>query len=335
MKITLITACYNSVATIRTALESVLRQTWPELEYLVIDGGSTDGTVDILREYEKKFVSTFVRDCVSENADACADQEIRQSGNKALRQFIWVSEPDKGLYDALNKGIRMATGEVVGILNADDVLADDGVIERVASAFGKCVNALVPKCVNALVPECVNAGVRDGEASENRAIRHSGNKAVIPPECPDAVYGDIRFVANKTGIGLDALREEKTVRYYSSRLFRPWLARFGYMPAHPSFYCRRELFEKLGYYQADYKIAADHELLIRFLVKERVCCVYLPAALVVMRVGGMSTRSVESTMILNRENIRACKANGIYTNRLMQLGKYLFKIPGLIFKDGY
>ena len=149
------------------------------------------------------------------------------------------------------------------------------------------------------------------------------------------LYGDIRFVADRRGVGLDALREEKTVRYYSSRYFRPWLARFGYMPAHPSFYCRRELFEKFGCYQTDYKIAADHELLIRFLVKERIRSVYLPEAMVVMRLGGMSTRSVESTLILNRENIRACRANGIYTNRLMQLGKYLFKIPGLIFKAGY
>lgn len=89
-------------------------------------------------------------------------------------------------------------------------------------------------------------------------------------EIPDAVYGDIRFVSDRRGIGLDELRAEPTVRYYSSRYFRPWLARFGYMPAHPSFYCRRELFEKFGCYQTAYKIAADHELLIRFLVKERI-----------------------------------------------------------------
>ena len=107
MRITLITACYNSAAVIGTALESVLRQTWPDVEYWVIDGGSTDGTLKIIREYEPKFGG----------------------------RMHWVSEPDRGMYDAINKGIRWATGEVVGILNADDVLADDRVLERVAEVF--------------------------------------------------------------------------------------------------------------------------------------------------------------------------------------------------------
>jgi len=266
MKITLITACYNSAAVIGTALESVLRQTWTEVEYWVVDGGSADGTLEIVQKYEPKF-----------------------SG-----RMHWMSEPDRGMYDAINKGIRRATGDVIGILNADDVLADDRVLERVSELMNSRTHAL-----------------------------------------PQAIYGDIRFVADRRGIGLEELRAEPTVRYYSSRHWRPWMVRFGYVPPHPSFYCRRELFEKFGCYQTDYEIAADHELLIRFLVKERVRSVCLPEVMVVMRLGGVSTRSVESTLILNRENIRACRANGIYTNRLMQLGKYLVKIPGLIFKMGY
>lgn len=281
MTITLITACYNSAPVIRTAIESVLRQTWPDIEYLVVDGGSTDGTVEIIREYEPRFVG----------------------------RMRWVSEKDKGFYDAINKGIQKATGEVVGILNADDVMADDRVIERVAAAFEG-------------VPEgCLR---RHGLGNERQFT-----------DFPDAVYGDIRFVANRTDIGLDALREEKTVRYYSSKYFRPWLVKFGYLPAHPTFYCRRQLFGKYGAYQTDYKIAADHELLIRFLVKRRIHSRFLPGVFVVMRTGGMSTRSVQSTLIINRENIRACRTNGIYTNQLMQFARYLFKIPGLVFRNGY
>ena len=266
MTISLITVCYQSADVIRTAMESVLRQTWPDIEYLVIDGGSTDGTVDVIREYETKF-----------------DGRMR-----------WKSERDSGMYDAINKGIRMATGEVIGILNADDVLATDEILEDVANAF-------------------------------------SGDGNPVP----DAVYGDIRFVANIKTNSLDELKQEKTARYYSSKYFRPWLARFGYLPAHPSFYCRRVLFEKLGGYLTDYRIAADHELMLRFLVKEGVICRYIPEVFTVMRLGGMSTRSLESTVILNRENIRACHTNGIYTNQVMQMGKYLFKIPGVIFKNGY
>lgn len=107
MTISLITACYNSAAVIRTAIESVLRQTWLDVEYLVVDGGSTDGTTDILREMEPHFRG----------------------------RLRWVSERDSGMYDAINKGIRMATGDVVGILNADDALSTDGVLARVAAAF--------------------------------------------------------------------------------------------------------------------------------------------------------------------------------------------------------
>ena len=295
MRITLITACYNSAAVIGTALESVLRQTWPDVEYWVIDGGSTDGTLEIIREYEPKFGG----------------------------RMHWVSEPDRGMYDAINKGIRKATGEVVGILNADDVLADDRVLERVAEVFFG--SSLV-----ADDQQTVGSGQSAvGSDSANALMNFRTN------ELPHAIYGDIRFVADRRGVGLEELRAEPTVRYYSSRHWRPWMARFGYVPAHPSFYCRRELFEKFGGYQTDYKIAADHELLIRFLVKERVRSVCLPEVMVVMRLGGVSTRSVESTLILNRENIRACRANGIYTNRLMQLGKYVIKIPGLVFKAGY
>lgn len=263
MTITLITVCYNSVAVIQTAIESVLRQTWRDIEYLVVDGGSTDGTVEVIREYEAKFQG----------------------------RMRWITEPDEGMYDAINKGIRMAAGDVIGILNADDILVSDEIVGRVAEAFE--YNTL------------------------------------------DVLYGDIRFVADRRGGTLEEIRTEKTVRYYSSRYFRPWLARFGYLPAHPSFYCRKKAFEQLGGYRTDYRIAADHELMIRFLVRGRLAYRYMPDVFVVMRLGGVSTRSAENTLVLNRENIRACRMNGIYSDPFFQLGKYLFKIPGLIFKRGY
>jgi len=288
--ITLITVCYNSAAVIRTALESVLRQTLTDLEYLVIDGGSMDGTVEILREYEPKFGG----------------------------RMRWFSERDRGMYDAINKGIVRAAGDVVGILNADDVLADDRVIERVAEVFGKCVNALVP--------DCVNAGTRDGEVSENKATRHSGIQAVISPGSPDALYGDIRFVADRRDVALDELRSEPTVRYYSARHWRPWMLQWGFMPPHPSVYIRRECFGRLGNYSLDYKIAADYALLIRFLRRGKLRSQYLPMCFVDMRVGGVSTKNWRSNLLLNQEIVRGNREAGYFCCLPMLVPKYAFKV---------
>ena len=259
MRITLITACYNSAAVIGTALESVLRQTWPDVECWVIDGGSTDGTLEIIREYEPKFGG----------------------------RMHWVSEPDRGMYDAINKGIRKATGEVVGILNADDVLADDRVLERVAEALG-------------------------------RSARTN--------ELPQAIYGDIRFVADRRGVGLEELRAEPTVRYYSSRHWRPWMLQWGFMPPHPSVYIRRACFEQLGDYSLDYQIAADYALLVRFLGKARLSCRYVPMCFVDMRVGGKSTKNWRSNVLLNQEIVRGNREAGYFCCLPMLLPKYVFKV---------
>ena len=245
MKISIITACYNSVDVIRHAMDSVLAQSWGELEYIVVDGGSSDGTVDVIQEYEPKFKG----------------------------RMRWISEADQGLYDALNKGIRMAGGEVVGILNGDDFFRHARVVESVAQAFN--------------------------------------------PEI-DATYADIRFVK---GAKLD-----QVTRYYSARRWKPWMLRWGYMPPHPSFYCRRAKFEQLGYYKLDYKIAADYELLIRFLWKGGLRARYINDALIDMRLGGLSTKGVASTITLNREIVRGNRENGVYTNMLMLCPKYLFKV---------
>jgi glycosyltransferase involved in cell wall biosynthesis len=261
MKISIITVCYNSVATLETAIESVLGQTYQDIEYIVVDGGSTDGTVEILRGYAGR--SSKVGD--------------------ASRQFIWISEPDEGMYDAINKGIRMATGDVVGILNADDVLSADDVIERVAQVFG-------------------------GSASV------------------DALYGDIRFITNRRGVGLAGIRAEKTKRYYSSRHWRPWMLQWGFMPPHPSVYIRKECFMRLGDYALNYRIAADNELLIRFFRIARLYGVYVPLCFVDMRLGGMSTRNWRSNVLLNQEIIRGNRENGYFCCMLMLIPKYFFKI---------
>lgn len=244
MKISLITTTYNSAATLQHTFDSVLAQSYKDIEYWVIDGGSKDGTVDLIREYESKFCG----------------------------KMRWLSEADRGLYDAMNKGILHATGDIVGILNSDDFFTSDTVLQSVVEGFSDDI---------------------------------------------DAVYGDIHFV--RPG-NLD-----KCVRYYSSRHFRPWALRFGYMPAHPSFYARRELFEKYGGYSLDYKLAADYEMMVRLFHKAKIRYKYLPIDMVTMRTGGMSTKNVKNRLLLTVEDAKACRENGMYSNFLLCSCKYITK----------
>lgn len=251
MNISIITITFNSATTLRDTIQSVLSQSYPNIEYIIIDGASKDDTVGIIKEYEPRFNG----------------------------RMHWISEPDKGLYDAMNKGIRMATGDIVGIINSDDFYHRTDVIAKVAEAFQEM-------------------GIQ-------------------------AIYGDVRFI-NSNNL-------DKTVRYYSSKNFSAKLFRYGFMPAHPTFFTYRKYFEEFGYYKTDYKIAADYELLIRFLYTHRLRSKYLPLDFMKMRTGGTSTASIKSNLLLNKEIVRACRENGIWTCMPLLFLKYFIKIFELIF----
>ena len=266
MKISLITACYNSAGTIGTAIESVLSQKGVDVDYIIVDGGSTDGTVDIIKEYSTR--------------STCSTRLT----------FKWISEKDHGMYDAINKGIKMATGEVVGILNADDVLASDDTLAHIAGLFSR--------------------------------VEHV--------ERVDCVYADIRFV--KEGESVEAVRKAETVRYCSAKSWRPWMFRFAAMVPHPSFYVRRECFERLGGYSLDYRICADFELELRYLYLAKLKAVYLPECVVVMRMGGASTAGWRSNVEINREDLRALRSHGIWSCLPLIYLKYLFKVWGFVFR---
>jgi glycosyltransferase involved in cell wall biosynthesis len=243
MKLSIITVVLNHSISIRATIESVLNQTWPDVEYIIIDGGSTDGTREIVESYGDRIK-------------------------------VFLTEPDHGPYDAMNKGIHLATGDVVGMLNADDIYTTDRALERVVAAF------------------------------QNHDT--------------DTLFADIHFVKPPDW--------EKTVRYISGRYFKPWQLRFGFMPPHPTFFVRRNLFEQYGRYKTDYRIAADYELIIRFLHTHQVSYQYLPMDMVRMRTGGRSTKSIHSTYILNQEIVRACSENGIHTSMPLLFMKYFIKI---------
>ena len=246
MRISVITATYNSGRTIGDTLESVLRQTYSDVELIVVDGASRDDTMDVVRRYEPRFGG----------------------------RMHWTSEPDRGIYGAMNKGIARATGDVIGILNSDDFYTSDTVLERVAEAM---------------------AG---GDV--------------------DAVYGDIHYVRDGD--------LHKCVRYYSSRPFRRGLMRLGFMPAHPSFYCRREVYERCGTFDTTYRVAADFENLLRLIYVNRIRTRYLPVDFVTMRTGGASTSGLSSHRQIMRDHLRALRSNGVWSCTPLLGLRYIYKI---------
>lgn len=247
MKISLITVSFNSESTIRDTVESIRSQDFKDIEYIVVDGNSSDGTVDVLKSYEG-FITK------------------------------WISEPDKGIYDAMNKAIKMATGEIVGILNSDDFYFNKSILSQVADAF-------------------------------------------LDPSV-DIIFGDLVFV--------DPQNLNKIVRKYSSAKWNPDRFAWGFMPAHPTVFVRRRYYEQYGLFKTDYKIAADYELLIRFLYVHKLKYRYLPLTMVKMRKGGVSSRNLMSNVVLNNEIIRACHENGINTNVMKVYSKYVTKIFELV-----
>lgn len=251
MKISIVTATYNRGYIIKDTLESVLKQKCKNYEYIIIDGKSKDNTVDILREYEPLFEG----------------------------RMQWISEPDKGLYDAINKGIMMSTGDVVGIINSDDYFHRDDTFEVIAHAF------------------------------EDTSV--------------EAIYAD--------DLELDVEHPENGTWRYSDSYFRRWMYRIGLMPSHPTFYGKKSLFEKYGFYKTDYKIAADFELMLRMFYVNRVSCKYIPEDIMTFRTGGVST-SWKNKMLLNKETVRACRENGLFCCMPMIMIKYIFKIKQ-IFKS--
>ena len=246
MKISIITATYNSGNTVADTLKSVLDQSYHDYELLVIDGASKDNTLEIVRSMEPQFEG----------------------------KLKYVSEPDKGIYDAMNKGIRMATGEVVGILNSDDFYTSHDVLETVANKM------------------------QEAEV--------------------DAVYGDVHYVDDKN--------LTKCVRYYSSKPFRRWMMRLGFMPAHPSFYCRREVYEKFGCFDTSYRVAADFENLLRLIFVNHIRTHYIPKDFVTMRTGGASSSGWQSHKKIMKDHLKALRKNGVYSNIFLLALRYVYKI---------
>jgi glycosyltransferase involved in cell wall biosynthesis len=242
-KVSIITVSYNSESTVRETIESIIGQDYQNIEYIIVDGNSTDNTSSIVKSYGSK-ISKF------------------------------VSEKDNGLYDAMNKGIRMATGDIIGIINSDDIYSSQNIISKVVAIF------------------------------ETKSV--------------DVVYGDLYYF--RTGF------PDIPIRNYKGKIFSLTRAKYGLMPPHPTFFIKKKTYEKYGYFDTNFTLSADFDLILRFLGIHKVSFEYIPEILVKMRMGGKSTSSLKRVVTMNRESMLACKKNGIRTNVFKFHIKYLIKV---------
>ena len=249
MKISIITSCYNRVSTIRGAIESVLAQDYPDIEYIIVDGASTDGSVEV------------IRDAIEGHED----------------KVKFISEPDHGMYEAINKGIRMATGDYIGLVHSDDFLYSSHTISDIAKRL-----------------------------NETRA---------------DFLYGD--------GLFVNPENTDKVVRKWIGGTYRLWKVRHGWLPLHPTCYIRRDVMEKLGGYDESYMIAADTDLLVRYLLDNHVKTDYLKKYIVRMRMGGMSTDNSRRAKMW-KEDIRVYSSHGFKHVTLTKIEKMLWKVPQFV-----
>ncbi|WP_372755436.1 glycosyltransferase family 2 protein [Labilibaculum sp.] len=247
MEVTIITATYNSERYIVDCVESINNQEYPNITQVIIDGVSTDKTLELAKNIPNRITSI-------------------------------ISEKDKGIYDAMNKGIHNANGSIVGILNSDDFYASQDVIAKVVSLFEKT-------------------------------------------GC-DAVYGNLDFV--------DAEKTDKVIRHWNSKAYKTGGFQKGWHPPHPTFFVKKEIYEKYGVFNTSLNVSADFELMLRFIEKHRIHVEYLDETLVKMRYGGESTGSLSKIIEGNRNVMKAFKINGISVSPFYPIVRLLPKIKQFI-----
>jgi glycosyltransferase involved in cell wall biosynthesis len=239
MLVSIITVSFNSANTILETIKSVNNQTYSKIEHIFIDGASNDNTVKIIE-------------------------------NSSTRTRLIVSEKDNGIYNAMNKGLKLAKGGIIGFLNSDDRLYNNDTINQIVTEFNFNI---------------------------------------------DCVYGDLIFVNSNN----------KIVRKWKSRKFKSGLFRYSWTPAHPTFYCKKSVYDSLGYYREDFSIAADGDLMFRFLEVHKIASCYLNQTLVEMKIGGVSTHSLKSKFIITREIFTTFHDNNYKFSKILYWAGKCFK----------
>ncbi len=242
MKLSVITVVYNNANHIEECIKSVISQSYKDLEYIVVDGKSTDGTCGILQKYKDRIDKL-------------------------------ISEEDEGYVHAMNKALAVATGEAIGFLHSDDMYAHRGVLEDIAKIFEKI--------------------------------------------SPDSLYGDLMYVKKNN--------PKKTVRYWKAGKYTREKMKHGWMPPHPTFFVRRDIYAKYGLFDTDFKIAADYELILRLLYKHKISTLNTNKLLVKMRCGGRSNKSIKNIIEKSIEDYKAIRRYELGLSTL--IGKNIMKLP--------
>jgi glycosyltransferase involved in cell wall biosynthesis len=249
LKISIITVCYNSEKYIECAIQSLLKQSYSNIEYIIVDGGSNDRTLQIIDNY-------------SDN----------------ITHFI--SDPDKGIYDAMNKGIAKASGDIIGFLNSDDFYAFPDAISEIISCFN--------------------------------------DKRV------DCIFGNINYV--------NADNIEKIVRNWKSGIFLKGSFKRGWHPAHPAFFVKKDVYDEFGGFDLSFKLAADFDLMLRFMEKGQITNYYYDKAIIHMRLGGTTSGSIKNIYKQNIECYKAFKKYDLSVSIFYPLYRIMPKIKQFIIK---
>lgn len=258
MKVSIITSSFNRASTIEGAIKSVLEQDYPDIEYIIVDGASKDGSLDIIKKYE----------------NLAKTPEFVNKHPKFT--FKYISEPDHSMYEGINKGLRMATGDLIGLVHTDDFLYSNHTIGDIVKEFEK-------------------TGA-------------------------DFVYGD--------GLYVNSNDTNKIIRNWIGGSYRLWKVRHGWLPLHPTCYIKREAMLKRGFYNETYKIAADSDLLFRYLLGGDLSVAYLHKYIVRMRMGGLSTDRAKRKQMW-KEDIRMYRSHGL-NPVITKIEKMLWKVPQFI-----
>lgn len=284
MRISIITATYNSECNLQRCIDSVFFQSYKNKEHIIIDGGSSDKTIDIIIKNEDKIDK-------------------------------WVSEKDEGIFDAINKGIKLATGDVIGLLHSDDFYANNKVLEIIANAF------------------------REKITFKNY---NSGNEKILL-DYPDCVYSDLVYIKHSNShynsFYNKSNHQIKIVRYWRAHNKKFLLTNTGiknliekgWMPPHPTLFIKKEIFYKYGFYRTDLKIASDYEMILRLFYKNSLKLKYIPKVLYYMSVGGVSNKTLKNIIKKSIEDYNSIRFYKISFPLLVLILKNISKLKQFYF----